>query len=283
MNRPPSPRTTFTVPTYISFANTLYRLWGDEQSGFVPDWIYVSGDKIHQMIFKLASGEGFRHSDAYRTYFAADVVYYILKGSLILINAETGEAQRAAQGETIFFRRDTWHHGLNDSIETLEVLEYVAPPPAQGTTSAYAKQQPNLLDARYAQDQWLTHLPMQRAQVASEHTIQVIGERDVMWRVEGLQERMPVAILVSTENLTVGKIRLLPKGKSPVHAHGGDEGIYVLDGTLDVRVAMDDSRAWCQVKAGDGFYIPQGTAHEYANLSDEPVTFIFGVAPNYLP
>lgn len=283
MNRPPSPRTTFTVPTHIPFADTLYRLWGDEQSGFVPDWIYVSGDKIHQMIFKLARGEAFRHSDAYRTYFAADVVYYILKGNLILINVQTGEAQRAAQGETIFFRRDTWHHGLNDSIETLEVLEYVAPPPAQGTTSAYAKQQPNLVDARYAQDRWLTQLPMQRAQAASERTIQVIGERDAMWRVEGLAEKMPVAIIVSTENLTVGKIRLLPRGSSPTHTHGGDEGIYVLDGTLDVRVATDDNQGWCQVNAGDGFYIPQGAPHEYTNSSDEPVTFIFGVAPNYLP
>ena len=122
MSRPPSPRTLFAEPTHVPFAKTIHRLWGDDESGKVPDWIYISGEKIHQMIFKLAPGQAFQHSENYRTYFAADVVYAVLKGSIVMMNPETGEAQRAEAGETVFFRRDTWHHGFNDSTQVLEVL-----------------------------------------------------------------------------------------------------------------------------------------------------------------
>ena len=95
MTRAPSPRTAFSGPTHIPFDQTIHRMWGDSESGKIPDWIYVSGENIHQMIFKLAPGQAFRHSENYRTYFAADVVYAILKGSIVMMNPETGEAQRA--------------------------------------------------------------------------------------------------------------------------------------------------------------------------------------------
>src|SRR5438128_686110 len=119
MTRAPSPRTVFSSPTHIPFDKTIHRMWGDQETGQVPDWIYISGEKIHQLIFKLAPGATFKHSANYRTYFAADVVYSILSGALVLINPETGEAHRAEAGETMFFRRDTWHHGFNDLYEGL--------------------------------------------------------------------------------------------------------------------------------------------------------------------
>ena len=59
--------------------------------------------------------------------------------------------------------------------------------------------------------------------------------------------------------------------------------MYVLEGTLTLSVAMPDSAPWYELKAGDGFYLPQGTSHQYRNLSDRPVTLLFGVAPHYLP
>ena len=71
----PSPRPTFSEPTHLRYENVTRYLWGDPVAGTVADWIYVSTDKIHQIIYGLAPGGEFRHSDEFRTIFAADLVY----------------------------------------------------------------------------------------------------------------------------------------------------------------------------------------------------------------
>ena len=121
----------------------------------MADWIYVSSDKIHQLVFGLSPGQSFRHSEEFRTIFAADEVLYVLSGTMILANPETGEVHRVQPGEAAFFRRDTWHHAFNYSAEPLRVLEYFAPPPSQGTSGAYARTKPNLTEVKYTQDHLL--------------------------------------------------------------------------------------------------------------------------------
>jgi quercetin dioxygenase-like cupin family protein len=257
-------------------------LWGDKVSGEVADWIYVSSDKIHQLIFGLAPGGAFRHSDSYRTIFAADEVLYVLSGTLVLSNPEMGEVHRLLPGEVVFFRRDTWHHAFNYSTEPLRVLELFAPPPAQGTSGAYARTKPNLTTPQYTQDQWLGQWPMAQAEVQNHSTIQVLREADFLWRLEGQNQQALVGILASTEHLTVGKIHLLPGQQTDVQRHGGDESLYLLEGDLNVRLPENEGSRWFELKSRDGFYIPEGTPHQYYNMSDRPVTLIFGVAPNYL-
>ena len=48
-----SPRPTFDRPTHIPYAGVTRYLWGDEESGKVDDWIYVSSAKIHELVFGL--------------------------------------------------------------------------------------------------------------------------------------------------------------------------------------------------------------------------------------
>ncbi|MEA2524339.1 MAG: hypothetical protein QOF33_1982 [Thermomicrobiales bacterium] len=277
-----SPRPTFDGPTAIPYASVTRHLWGDADSGEVADWIYVSSDKIHQLIFGLPPGGVFRHSDGYRTVFAADEIYYVLSGTMVLNNPETGEVHRLFPGEAAFFRRDTWHHAWAYGTEALRVLELFAPPPSQGTSGAYARTRPNLTEVRYAQDEWLGRWPMDREEARRAQTIQVVRESDVLWRMEGKERQVLVGILASTEHLTVGKIRLLPGQHTEIQTHGGDESLYVLDGTLNVRLRDADGPCWFELAPGDGFYLPQGAAHQYYNMTDQPAEFIFGVAPTYL-
>ena len=61
------------------------------------------------------------------------------QGVLVIADPETGEVQRAEAGESVFFRRDTWHHAFALGPEPLRVLELFAPPPAAGASSAYAR------------------------------------------------------------------------------------------------------------------------------------------------
>jgi quercetin dioxygenase-like cupin family protein len=93
---------------------------------------------------------------------------------------------------------------------------------------------------------------------------------------------VPVALLCSTEHLTVGRLRLLPGQHGEPHAHGGDECLYVLEGRLNVRLPEARGARWFELKPGDGFYLPQGEPHQYYNVSGAPTELVFGVAPGYL-
>lgn len=279
----PSPRPTFDKPTALPFQQVTRHLWGDPESGEVQDWIYVSSGKIHQLVFGLPPGGRFAHSDEHRTIFAADEVYYVLSGELALANPESGEVQRVSAGEAAFFRRDTWHHGFSCGSEPLRVLEYFAPPPSTGSSSAYAKTKPNLATWKYAQDQHLGQWPMERARIAREARFTMVRDADLLWRMEGSGHPTLTGLLVSTEHLTVGKIQLLPGQSTDFETHGGDECLYVLDGVLTLGVAAAGSPQSHTLAGADGFYLPEGTRHQYRNLSDRPVTLLFGVAPQYLP
>ena len=133
-----SPRPAFAGPAPIPYASVTRHLWGDDASGEVADWIYVSNDKIHQLVFGLPPGGAFRHSDAYRTVFAADEVLLVLSGTMVLANPETGEVHRLLPGEAAFVRRDTWHHAWSYGTDALRVLEFVAPPPTSSWGPATA-------------------------------------------------------------------------------------------------------------------------------------------------
>ena len=106
----------------------------------------------------MPPGGKFTHSESFRTIFAADELLYVLQGTLVLANPETGEIVRAEPGESVFFRRDTWHHGFSYGNEPLRVLEFFAPPPATGTSGAYAQTQPYLEVSTYADDTVLGNL-----------------------------------------------------------------------------------------------------------------------------
>ena len=132
MGYKPSPRPTFDRPTAIPFADVTRHTWGNPEAGLVEDWIYVSSDLLHTIIFGLDPGRSFRHSEDFRTIFGADEVLHVLQGTLVIANPETGEVHRVEAGESVFFRKDTWHHGFSYGDEPLRVLEsssHLLPPP----------------------------------------------------------------------------------------------------------------------------------------------------------
>ena len=282
MGYAPSPRPTFSGPTHIPYDQVTRHLWGDEEAGEVADWIYVSSDKIHQLLFGLPPGGGFRHSEEFRTIFAADEVLYVLSGIMIIANPETGEVHRAEPGEAVFFRRDTWHHAFNHSNEPLRVLEIFAPPPSQGTSGAYARKQPFLAESKYVQEEWLGKWPMSQREAERSHSMRVLRESDLLWTLAGDCSQILCGLYASTEHLTVGKMQLRPGQKSDVQCHAGDESLYVLDGTLNIRLPEGEGQRWFELSPRDGFYIPDDVPHQYYNVTGRPVSFMFGVAPNYL-
>ena len=192
----PSPRPSFAAPTLVRETDAVRHTWGDEDAGLVDDLIYVSSQQLHTIVFALPPGGVFRHSESFRTVFAADEVLHVLQGTLVLANPETGEVVRAEPGESVFFRRDTWHHGFSYGEDALRVLEFFAPPPATGTSGAYAQTWPYLTESVYADDTLLGRL-VERPAPRSFH---VLRPEDAVWR---LDLGVLVGLLVSTEHVVV--------------------------------------------------------------------------------
>lgn len=279
----PSPRPSYDRPTPLRYGQVASHLWGDAVAGQVADWIYVSSDKIHQLVWGLAPGGAFRHSAEYRTIFGADLVYYVLSGAMVIANPETGEVHRVEPGEAAFFRKDTWHHAFSCSREALRVLEFFAPPPSQGTSGAYARTKPLLESAKYGDDSALGRWPMERAAIERSFTIAVMRDADLLWRYEGQQDQVLVGLHCATEHLTVGKLWLLPGQKTDILRHTGDKSLYVVEGVLHTLCPEQrDGVKWHELQPQDGFYAPAGTAHQFYNIGDKPVQVVFGVAPGYL-
>jgi len=276
-----TPRPTFDSPTLIRRQDVTLHLWGDEVSGEVADWVYVSSDKIHHLVFGLAPGQSFGHSDRHRTIFAADEFLYVLSGTLIFINPEIGEVHKVETGEGVFFRRDTWHHGISFGAEALRVVEFFAPPPSTGASSAYARTKDLLKEVRYRDDRWLGIWPMASLEREQTQTIRVLRDENVLWRLDG---DALCGIYVSTEHLTAGRTIVRPGGKTSNHTHAGDATIQVLSGTLNVflRDAPEGAQRWFELQPGDGFYVPEGSTHQVRNVTGESAEFLFATAPKYL-
>jgi mannose-6-phosphate isomerase-like protein (cupin superfamily) len=274
-------------PGSVALKDAFLKLWGDDASGRVNDWIYVSNEKIQHMVFSMAPGVRFGHSKGFRTRLGADELYHVLSGTLVLANPQTGEVHRVETGESLRFGRDTWHHGFSYGPETLRVLEFFAPPPAKGASQAYAKTKPYLEAPTYVQDQWLGRWPEAHAEATSTHTQKPISKDEILWRMEGDEHPILVGILLSTDELTAGYAELLPGQWSDTAFHGGDEAGHVLEGTLNLflpdETGVDSGGSWFEMHQDDGFYIPEGRGHRYYNMTDHPVRFMFGVAPAYLP
>jgi mannose-6-phosphate isomerase-like protein (cupin superfamily) len=147
-----SPRPSYDRGTAVPRAAAARHVWGDPESGEILDLVYVSNDRIHQLLFEIPPGGQFTHSDEFRTVFGADEVLYAVDGTVAVADPETGSVTRISPGEAIFFGAGTWHHAFNWGPGPARVLEFFAPPPATGTSGVYARQQPLITQSRYADD-----------------------------------------------------------------------------------------------------------------------------------
>jgi quercetin dioxygenase-like cupin family protein len=180
---------------------------------------------------------------------------------------------RAEQGESVFFRRDTWHHGFSYGEDPLRVLELFAPPPVTGTSGAYAQTRPYLEESVYADDRLLGGLVGTAAEPGS---FRVLRPADAVWR---LDRAVLVGLLVSTEHLTVGTVTVPPGQSSLVEAHDGEELLYVTRGELGVEAGG----VAATLSPGDAFFVPSGTPHSYASDDEHVTEAVFGVAPSFGP
>lgn len=277
----PSPRPTFDHPVALRRSDTTHHIWGDEESGEILDEIYVSSGKIHQLLFEIPPGGQFTHSPSFRTIFGADEVLYVITGTVAFAEPETGEMVRAESGEALFFGPDTWHHAFNWSPHPAHVLEFFAPPPATGTSGAYAAQRPLLQNLRYRDDSVLgAHIPATGA-ARPARKLTIVRDNDYRWQIDGPGKVVLSGIIASTPHLTVARSEIRGHTWSGWLSHGGDASGYVLSGELALRLSGGSSRNWHRLTVGDGFYIPQDSQYQVRNLAAANAVYLAGAAPSY--
>lgn len=280
MGYKPSPRPTFDRPTALPFADVVRHTWGDPGAGLVDDWIYVSSNLLHTIVFGMEPGGCFRHSEDFRTVFGADEVLHVLQGTFVAANPETGEVLRLEPGESLFFRKDTWHHGFSYGAEPVRVLEFFAPPPSTGTSGPYARTREYLPEKAwsYGDDTLIGALP--GAVHREGATMRVVRPGDRAHRLEG---DALVGLVASTEHLTVTTARLLPGRTSSRAERGGDTLVFVERGSLVVRAEWEGEAEELRLGPWDAAYLPEGAAYRLEGAGDGPADAVVGVAPSYGP
>jgi mannose-6-phosphate isomerase-like protein (cupin superfamily) len=271
----PSPRPTYDAPTLVRRREITHHVWGDSQSGLVRDWLYASTDKVHVIEFGMAPGRWFKHSPAFRTVFAADEVLYVLQGAMLACNPKTGEAVECLAGESLFFRKDTWHHVRAQGSEPLRVLEFFAPPPSQGTSGGYAMKQEYLETPVYRRDELLGHCIGADDKLS---TLRRIGARERTLRLEG---EIAVGLIASTEHLTVAELHVPAGAAGERTSHGGDAMLVGLEGELVVRTHWKSKSTTFELGPRDAVFVPQTGQYEVLSFS-RSATALLGVAPKYL-
>jgi mannose-6-phosphate isomerase-like protein (cupin superfamily) len=232
----------------------------------------------------MPPGKKFTQSEAWKPIYAADELYYVVKGTLALANPETGEVVRAEAGEALQFHPDTWHHGFNQGDGELQILEFFAPVPPQHTVATagdgYGETKIPLKSAPTRGNDGAEAWPLSPT---ASPTIRKIDPRRTLWRMEG-EERVLIGLWVSTPALTAGCAELLPGQSSGIRTHGGELALFVERGTLNILMpGAEPATRWSELHAEDAFYAPPGTPHRFFNMTGEPVRFLFGVGSGYLP
>jgi quercetin dioxygenase-like cupin family protein len=153
------------------------------------------------------------------------------------------------------------------------VLELFAPPPATGTSGAYARTRPFLDESVYAVEGVVGNLAGERP---GDGSLRVLRRQDSIWR---LDRDVLVGLLVSTEHLTAGTVTL-PAGQTSLEeSHDGEELVYVTRGELRVEAADVEAT----LSPGDAFFVPSTTPHRYGATDAGVAEAVFGVAPSFRP
>ncbi|MCE2526996.1 MAG: hypothetical protein J4G00_05630 [Actinomycetia bacterium] len=258
-----------TVPRLISRATAKRVLWGTEATGKVSDIYYHSDEDLHVIEFGLGRGDKWVHAPQKRTLFAADEVYHVLEGTLVVANPQTGEVCRVPAGHSVFFRKDTWHHGFAHR-GPVRVIEFMAPTPAQGVTQAYARTQPYLPeeDWRYAEGNWEGRWPMERSDRQPGFT--VVSPQERLWSVDDPRGILLRGMVCSTEHLAVYAAELEGDVWTRPASYRGTGVALVTAGILQVRGGGET----LTVAAGDAVYLPPGSEFSYRS---EEADFLLGM------
>ena len=193
---------------------------------------------------------------------------YVLSGVLIINNPETGETHKINKGESIFFRKDTWHHAFNYSDDYLQVLEFFSPPPLTGTSGVYAKEKKLLKNCLYKRENYDSSNNFK-----NQDTFKIIKKDDLVWSLDGPKQEVLIGTFVNTKFLKVHIIKLLPNQKTHNFKFLKNTTYLSLNNNIKVNIIENNEEYILNKK--DGLYLPNNTNFIIENMNDFESNIIF--------
>lgn len=278
--RRPTPRPLYDTPTHIRRKDMAHHVWGDFASGLVTDRVISSSPQLHVLEFQIAPGGEFRHSPSNQTIFAADVLYYVIEGELILANPQTGEVVRVPSGTGRLFHRGTWNHGFNPKSQAVRVVEFFSPPPARGAASEYSKTQPPLNELKYGLGSTVVNWPEQQSEYLKGTSFWRVSDEDAAYAFRDNKASHLIANLVSTQFLQVSKGTVQPGHVEDFVRTEKESVIYLLEGELWIDVLTEDQgyKATSVLQAGEVMFLPVGCQERLLVRANFPAIYLRGSA-----
>jgi gentisate 1,2-dioxygenase len=105
-------------------SNLFYYLYTPELP-FQSDlnWMYCSTDELNVGVYQLAPGSHFDPVDIH----AGDEFYYILKGTVTVLNPDLGQVIEVSAGEAALLPKGCAHQGFNFTNEEAVILCVIVP------------------------------------------------------------------------------------------------------------------------------------------------------------
>lgn len=286
-----TPRPVFDrKPTIIPNEDARHHVWGDVESGMVSDRVFLSTDALHVLEYQLGPGNQFRHSPMNATIFAADVIYIVLEGNLVITNPETGEVLPVGTGEAVLFHRDTWHHGYNPSLtESVRVLEFMSPPPSRGTASDYARKQPFLETSSFTDERWSNRWPSAKDEQHQSRTLHLVSPQEYLWSFAAESVHHLQGTLVDSEFLTAKRGTVNPGNFEEFRTIEHESAIYCTGGRLwiDIRDPETEAFTVATLDVGDVAYLPAGCESRMLVRDSVPAEYFLGtgklMAESWMP
>lgn len=262
-----------TEATIVRRAHVPYTLWGDDEAGYVNDLFYVMSAQMMLLGVSLPPGGRWRSSDQCRAFYDTHECVYVVSGQFTCQDPETGEVRTVKEGEMLSMAEKRWHYGYNFGNKDLHMLEFIAPPAAQGLVEHVPRPRSLVGWDAAALRNW----PRERQRGVDN--LRVCRLTDTVDTVIGDTNPVLCRVFASTDKIFLGIVTIPPRSRSEELSFPYDVCYHGESGEITLHVSSRGT--YFAVRQSDVAFIPTGTAHRLFNHTGETLQILVGGAGNF--
>jgi mannose-6-phosphate isomerase-like protein (cupin superfamily) len=262
-----------TEPTLVRRADVPYTLWGDDEAGYVNDLFYVMSAQMMLLAVTLPPGGRWRSSDQCRAFYDTHECVYVVDGQFTCQDPETGEVRTVQSGEMLSMGEKRWHFGYNFGREDLKMLEFIAPPAAQGAFAGVARPRELLGWDATALKNW------PRESKRGADNLRVCRLADTVEAIIGDANPVLCRVLSCTDKVFLGVLTISPGSRSDELTFPFDVCYYGEGGEVTLHVSSRGN--YFAIRKSDVAFLPARTAHRLFNHTGQTLQMLIGGAGNF--